>query len=211
MNGRTNLNPAVCGVILAGGNSARMGTEKAFVQLGGRPLLAHVIARFASQVALLALNANGEAGRFADFAVPVFPDAAAATGAERQGPLAGLLAALHFARHREFALLATVPADTPFLPQDLVTRLHAALAPRHKLCLAQSPAGLEPLFGLWRTDTLEPVEAAFARGERAIHRLAEALGHSTALFAHAAEAQMFCNINTRGELAQAESALQEKQ
>ena len=211
MNGRTNLNFAVCGVILAGGNSARMGTEKAFVQLGGRPLLAHVIARFAPQVALLALNANGEAGRFASFAVPVFPDAAAATGAERPGPLAGLLAALHFAQRQGFKLLATVPADTPFLPQDLVARLRAALAPRHQLCLAQSPAGLEPLFGLWRTDALEPAEAAFAQGERAIHRLAAAMGHSAALFADTAEAQMFCNINTRGELAQAEAALQYKQ
>lgn len=211
MNGRTNLNPTVCGVILAGGNSARMGAEKAFVRLGGRPLLAHVIARFAPQVALLALNAHGEAGRFAGFAVPVFPDAATGTGAERQGPLAGLLAALHFARHQNFALLATVPADTPFLPQNLVQRLRGALAPRHQLCLAQSPAGLEPLFGLWRTDALERVEAAFAQGGRAIHRLAAALGHSTALFLDAAEAQMFCNINTRDELAQAESVLHEKQ
>ena len=51
----------ILGVILAGGQSRRMGGgDKSLTDLGGQPLLAHVIARFAPQVATLILNANGD-------------------------------------------------------------------------------------------------------------------------------------------------------
>lgn len=197
----------ICGVILGGGNATRMGAEKAFVRLGGQPLLAHVIARFAPQVALLALSANGDPGRFAGFGLQVFPDRTGDADGARQGPLAGIIAALQFARRQGFDRLATVPADAPFLPLDLVARLAAASGADTNLCLAQGGNGLEPLFGLWRTRALEPAETAFAAGERAIHRLAAALGHSVALFTGAAGASAFLNLNTPGDVKTAEAAL----
>jgi molybdenum cofactor guanylyltransferase len=195
----------ICGVILAGGQSSRMGAEKAFVHLGRKPLLAHVIARFAPQVAALALNANGDPARFAAFGLPVIADAI--DDAPSQGPLAGIIAALRFARDGGFDRLATVPADAPFLPTDLVTRLAAAWQPGARLCLAQGESGVEPLFGLWRADALPNIEAAFARGERAIHRLAAALGAAAAAFPPAPETDSFWNINTPQDLARAEAWL----
>ena len=54
------------GVILAGGLSSRMGGgDKSLLDLDGRPILAHVIARLSPQVDRLALNANGDPDRFA--------------------------------------------------------------------------------------------------------------------------------------------------
>ena len=51
----------VAGVVLAGGKSSRMGSgDKCFAPLTGKPVLAHVIARFKPQVAALAINANDE-------------------------------------------------------------------------------------------------------------------------------------------------------
>jgi molybdenum cofactor guanylyltransferase len=192
------------GVILAGGASSRMGAEKTLVPLAGKPLLAHVIARLAPQIAALALNANGDPARFAQFGLPIFPDPAT-PGAKREGPLAGVIAALRFARAQGYETLATVPGDAPFLPLDLTATLSAALRPHQLFCLARSPTGLEPLFGLWRTAALETLDAAFARGERAIHRLAIALDHGEAQFS-SANPDPFANINTPEELAAAATA-----
>ena len=74
------------GVILAGGLATRMGGgDKALLPLGGQSLLARVIARLEPQVAGLALNANGDASRFAGFGLPVVADSVEGFA----GPLAG--------------------------------------------------------------------------------------------------------------------------
>ena len=200
----------ILGVILAGGASSRMGVEKTLAPLAGRPLLAHVIARFAPQVTALALNANGDPARFAPFGLPVFPDLAA-PGAEREGPLAGVIAALQYAGAQRCEMLATVPGDAPFLPLDLTAKLAAAFELRHLFCLARSRDGLEPLFGLWRMTALAPLEAAFAQGERAIHRLAKTLPHAEASWAASTGPNPFANINTPAELAKTEAVVAKMQ
>ena len=84
----------IVGIVLAGGRSRRMdGTEKAFLDLDGRPLIAHVVERLRPQVGALVISANGDPARFDFLGLPVvadpFPDFA--------GPLAGILAGLAFA------------------------------------------------------------------------------------------------------------------
>ncbi|MBT6987229.1 MAG: NTP transferase domain-containing protein, partial [Rhodospirillaceae bacterium] len=65
----------VAGLLLAGGGARRMGGgDKCLRQLGGRPLLAHVIERLEGQVDELVLNANGDAARFAEYGLPVVSD-----------------------------------------------------------------------------------------------------------------------------------------
>jgi molybdopterin-guanine dinucleotide biosynthesis protein A len=136
----------VAGVILAGGNSLRMGREKAFVQLGGKPLIEHVIDRFAPQVAPLALNANGDPGRFASYALPVLADDRPDTG-----PLGGILAGMLWAASLPEPLdfIATVPIDSPFVPRDLVAQLDAARAGEPRIAIAASGDRDHPVFGLW--------------------------------------------------------------
>ena len=110
------------GLILAGGQGRRMGgVDKARLQLAGRPLAAHAIARLGPQCGALALNANGEAARFAAFGLPVLAD-----DMVDAGPLAGVLAGLRLARENGFGFLCTLSVDAPFAPDDLVARLHAA-------------------------------------------------------------------------------------
>ena len=79
------------GVILAGGRASRMGGgDKPLLPLGTTTILGHVVDRLAPQVDRLALNANGDPVRFADFGLPVLPDSLP----DRPGPLAGVLAGL---------------------------------------------------------------------------------------------------------------------
>ncbi len=68
----------VAGVVLAGGQSRRMGGgDKCLRLLAGRPILAHVLERARPQVAALVLNANGDPARFAGFGLPVAADSVA--------------------------------------------------------------------------------------------------------------------------------------
>ena len=68
--------PGIAGVILAGGQSRRMGGgDKTLLDLGGKPMLAHVIARLAAQAEPLAISANGDPERFEPFGLPVVADA----------------------------------------------------------------------------------------------------------------------------------------
>ncbi|MEM9049787.1 MAG: NTP transferase domain-containing protein [Pseudomonadota bacterium] len=112
------------GVILAGGRARRMGgRDKPTRLLAGRPLIAHVIARLAPQTDGFAIIAPATLPGFAASDAPIVPDPPEFAG---QGPLAGVLAGLDFALARGHRAIVTAPADTPFLPQDLVRGLRAA-------------------------------------------------------------------------------------
>jgi len=115
--------PATPGVLLAGGLARRMGGgDKPMRTIAGRTILERVIARLALQCDGLVLNANGESARFAPFGLPVIADSVA----DFPGPLAGILAGLDWAAayRPDAAWVLSVAADCPFLPRDLVARLH---------------------------------------------------------------------------------------
>lgn len=158
----------VTGVIVAGGLSRRMGGgDKTLLDLGGGTMLACIIERLRPQVGALILNANGDASRFAAFALPVVPDEIT----DYAGPLAGMLAGMRWslaqapaARH-----IATVSSDAPFLPADLVARLSSAIADRpDAIALARSPDGLQPVIGLWPVALADDLQAQLAAGTRKI-------------------------------------------
>ena len=137
------------GVLLAGGLARRMGGgDKPMRSIGGRTILARVIARLQPQCDGLLLNANGDPARFAAFGLPVIPDGVA----DFPGPLAGILAALDWAaiNRPDVAFVLSAAADCPFLPHDLVLRLTAALAAENaELAVAASDGQSHPVIGLW--------------------------------------------------------------
>lgn len=141
--------PALVGVLLAGGLARRMGGgDKCLQPLGGRTLLERAIERAAPQVGALLLNANGDPARFAAFGLPVAADAVAGFA----GPLAGVLAGLEWARASRpgAAWVVSVATDTPFFPRDLAARLLGA-AEREGAALARAASAgrAHPVFGLW--------------------------------------------------------------
>lgn len=137
------------GVILAGGLARRMGGgDKPMRAIAGKTILQRVIDRMQPQCDGLILNANGDLGRFAAFGLPVVPDSVQGFA----GPLAGVLAALDWAaEHRPHAKwVVSVAADCPFLPRDLVARLHTARREDEaELCVVRSGAQTHPVVGLW--------------------------------------------------------------
>ena len=189
----------LAGLILAGGAGRRMGHEKGLVALAGRPLAAHVADRLASQVACLALSANGDPARFAALGLPVLADLPGEAGA---GPMAGVRAGLRWASAQGAEALVTVATDTPFLPADLVARLMAAGGAAH----AQSGGRAHYTAALWPLADLPRIEALFATGER---RMRPYLAHARAVpFADLPDP--FANLNTPEDLALAEARLCEE-
>jgi molybdopterin-guanine dinucleotide biosynthesis protein A len=175
-----------------------MGLDKAFVDLHGRPLIAHVIARLRPQVDALAISANGDPSRFAGFAAPVLADSERHRDA---GPLAGVAAALAFAKAEGWAVVATAPSDAPFAPVDLVARLAGAMADHGAaLALAEGPRGLEPLFGLWRADLGAALSVYLSRGGRSARDFVTAEGAARARFIASADEDPFANLNSPAEL-----------
>ena len=137
------------GLVLAGGLARRMGGgDKARIRIGGVTILARVVACLAPQCSAIIINANGDTTRFADTGLPIVPDSVP----DFAGPLAGLLAGLDWAAVHapEVAYVASVPGDCPFLPRDLVTRLHQARAASGQpLACARSGEWRHPVVGVW--------------------------------------------------------------
>jgi len=98
--------------------------DKARLKIGDQTILERVLARMRPQCEHIIINANGDASRFADTGLPVIADDVAGFA----GPLAGILAGLDWVAREAPGIkwVASVPGDCPFLPFDLLPRLHAA-------------------------------------------------------------------------------------
>jgi molybdopterin-guanine dinucleotide biosynthesis protein A len=148
------------GVLLAGGLARRMGGgDKPMRIIAGRTILERVIARLAPQCDGLILNANGDPARFAAFGLPVVPDSVA----DFPGPLAGILAALDWAaaNRPDVTWVLSAAADCPFLPRDLVVRLHRRLVEENaELAVAASGGQSHPVVGLWSVALREELRHA---------------------------------------------------
>lgn len=150
---------SIAGTILVGGRSRRMvGRNKAFVPLGGEPLIRHVIDRVKTQVDALALSVESMSPALAAFDLIQLEDPSPG----HQGPLGGLLSALrHFGGVHGWVLL--VPCDAPFVPTDLATRLFASAGSNSLPGAVVIHRGeLQPTFSIWHRSLLPDLERAVA-------------------------------------------------
>ena len=186
----------VTGLVLAGGMGRRMGgVDKGLVLLDGRPMVAHVIERLTRQVGAIVINANQNIERYAALGYPVISDSIGGFA----GPLAGLHAGLLAA---QTPYVATSPCDSPFLPQDLVSRLAAGLEHGEaQLAVAHTFAQPHPVFSLVSRDVLPHLSAFLDGGGRKIDAWYATLRVAAVQFDDAEGA--FRNINTPDELAAA--------
>jgi molybdenum cofactor guanylyltransferase len=196
--------PATYGLLLAGGLARRMGGgDKGLIRVGGDTILERALARLSPQCAGVVINANGEPARFARFGLPVVADDIEGFA----GPLAGILAGLDWlaANAPTVAWVASVPGDCPFLPRDLVPRLHAArTAAGTPLACAKSGDWRHPVVGLWPVHLRADLRRAIAaEGLRKIEMWTAR--HGVALAEWPAEpVDPFFNVNTPEDAAQAQ-------
>jgi len=195
--------PATYGLILAGGLARRMGGgDKTLIRVGEKTILERAMARLGSQCAGLLINANGDVSRFSRFGLPVVADDIEGFA----GPLAGILAGLDWAAANTPAIawVVSVPGDCPFLPRDLVDRLHGArMAQELPLACARSGEWRHPVVGLWPIALREDLRRALGAGLRKIEAWTEQHGVALAEWP-AGPIDPFFNVNTPEDAAEAE-------
>lgn len=186
-------------VILAGGEGGRIGGRKPLRLLGGKRLIdrAEALAGQWSDIVAVAVRDPAQVG--STKSACIFD----AEGIE--GPLAGLAAALRLARDRGCEAVMTIPADTPFLPADLLQRLSQAIGSA-AAAIASSGGKLHPVCGLWTVSALEGLPDYLESGRRSLTGFAERIGFHAVEWPTEPE-DPFLNINSVEDLAGAERLL----
>jgi molybdopterin-guanine dinucleotide biosynthesis protein A len=192
------------GLILAGGLARRMGGgDKARIEIAGVSILDRVLATLSAQCPRIVINANGDPRRFADAGLPVVPDNLAG----HPGPLAGVLAGLDWmaAQNLGFEWMVSVPGDCPFLPDDLIERLHAARREAGvPLACARSGEWRHPVVALWPVALRADLRKALVEEDLRKIEVWTAR-HGVAIADWPAEPlDPFLNINTPEDVARAE-------
>lgn len=192
--------------IQAGGQSSRMGRDKALVPLGGKPLIAHLLARVEGLGDEILITTNRPEA-YARFGARMASDPVPGAGA-----LEGLHTALTAAKGDQVLLLA---CDMPFVSRPLLEYM-LDLADDADIVVPRREGRFEPLHALYkRSLCLPPLRAALASGEK---RMIAFFPHVQVLTIEKPEltrldpqGRSFFNINTPEDLAQAESILTDMQ
>ncbi|HXW42581.1 MAG TPA: molybdenum cofactor guanylyltransferase MobA [Xanthobacteraceae bacterium] len=196
--------PPTLGVVLAGGRAHRMGGgDKARIRVGGATILDRVLARLRPQCRGLILSANADAARFADTGLPVVTDSVP----DHAGPLAGILAGLDWAADNApgTAWIVSAPNDCPFLPRDLLARLHQArVEAAALLSCAQSGEQRHPVIALWPLALRDELRRALRdEGVRKVDQWTARYAVGVAAWPFA-PVDPFFNVNTPEQAAEAE-------
>ncbi|GAC1355694.1 MAG: hypothetical protein NVSMB3_01150 [Acidobacteriaceae bacterium] len=158
--------PEVRGYVLAGGQSSRMGRDKAGLRLGGLTLLELAIGklrRICGEVAVVGQRDDAPAG------VRVLPDMW-----EGCGPIGGMEAGL---RDADGGAVLFLPVDMPFVPAALLDRMMREwVRSDARVCVAVVDGRVQPLVSMVRSEVLPEIQAALGRGDYKVAPVLERVG-----------------------------------
>jgi molybdenum cofactor guanylyltransferase len=213
---RNGQKERVAGYVLAGGASRRFGRDKALVELGGRTMLARMVdvagvgTAGEDGAAAGAVCVVGDAGKYGGFGAACVPDRWPG-----EGPLGGIVTALLHRREAapkcEWNLVLS--CDMPFVSAEWLSFLaERATKSEAQVVLAHSAEGPEPLCACWRTDAVETLAGAFARGVRKVTQ-GIALLRAEVLDAKDwkrfdSDGRLFWNMNTQADYEEARRILE---
>lgn len=187
----------VVGFVTAGGRSSRMGKDKAWLKIAGRPMIEHVIAALQPVTTSVSIIANDS--EYARLGFPVLPDSHSGIG-----PLEAIRISLLNANSSR-ALL--VGCDLPFVTSELFKFLVSLDGPYEAVVPMSANQKLEPLCAIYCSSSLNTVETLIASGERKISLLYDRIPTRFVRFEelqHLAGSDLFFNnVNTPGDYARA--------
>jgi molybdopterin-guanine dinucleotide biosynthesis protein A len=187
----------ITGVVLAGGKSSRMGTDKALARMGQETLVERCVATMAQCFRQNILIAN-RAEPFAHLKLPVYGDEV-----PDLGPLGGIHTGL---RHAETPAVFVVACDMPFLDADLIREMALALGDFDAVA-ARIEGKFEPLHAGYQRRILPTIESRIQSGDYSVNRLLGLLRvrafTEAELDRHANWRRTFLNVNTPEELERA--------
>ncbi len=189
----TDAEHDITGVILVGGKSLRMGRDKAFLEIAGKPLFERVLSLFKEVFAEVLLVGDREE-RFAGYSLRVLRDIYPGS------VLGGLYTGLY---HATTEYVFASPCDLPF-PNEKVLRYLCSFGNGFDVVVPNTASGYEPLFALYSKNCLEPMKLLIDSGNFRVYdfyprvRVREV---SCKELEHLdKEGKSFVNINTPEEL-----------
>ena len=194
---------ACSGVILSGGLNTRFsGREKAFIPLGGRPILDYIIDVFQKIFDEIIIVTN-HPQKYAEWDCLIVSDLFS-----HRSSLTGIHSGLYYSSNPYIFLSA---CDTPCLSDKLVRRIIAAIEPGIDVVVPATTAGLEPLCAAYSKHCLQPVENRLRRREYKVqsffNRVAVKKIPENILRESDPELLSFFNVNSPRELARIEEIL----
>ncbi|MDG5499885.1 molybdenum cofactor guanylyltransferase MobA [Marinobacter sp. BGYM27] len=182
----------LCGLILAGGQGRRLGgVQKGLLEWQGRPLVSYAREALSATCDHLVISANTQLADYQPWADAIVTDG----GWHDAGPLAGLLAGLHYAAGRHFDGVLVMPCDTPGVTPALMAQLaREAAAQPHQALLCSCKGDPHPLHGYYPVLLDRELEAFLAQGGRKVQNFVTA--HAGAYCSLEAPAAAFRNLNT---------------
>jgi molybdopterin-guanine dinucleotide biosynthesis protein A len=145
---------AVSGIVLAGGQSSRLGMDKSFVNASGQPLIEHIIAkltRLSDDVIIVTNSPENYNHLEAKLVGDIYPG---------KGSLGGIYSGLRAATNAHSLVVA---CDMPFLDLNLL-RYMILLACGHDVVIPRIGGLVEPLHAIYSKSCLEPIDRLLARG-----------------------------------------------
>ncbi len=148
----------VSAIVLAGGQSRRMGRDKALIVFQGKPIIAHVIDTLCEMTndVLVISNRSEVYGSFGARLAPDYDPPC--------GPLGGIAAGLQAAQHD---LAVMVACDMPFLSVRLLQHL-VELAADYDAVVPQTGDEFEPLHAVYRRTCYPAIVRRIERGDRRV-------------------------------------------
>ncbi|WP_424766562.1 molybdenum cofactor guanylyltransferase [Paenibacillus sp. sgz302251] len=185
----------IVGLILAGGQSLRMGTDKAMLQMNGRPLLYRLVQQLYALTASITVSigsleretgyreALGEYANEVEFVVDRFPGC---------GPLSGLHAGLsHIKAEYVFVIACDMPTLSLPVFQLLATHRESGADVIHT-------AG-QPFHALYHTRTSEQIQAALEAKDYRLMSLLRQLHTAELPSLETDSSTLFANLNTQDD------------
>jgi molybdenum cofactor guanylyltransferase len=182
--GRWVLRQSATAIVLAGGQSRRMGTDKSLLPWAGEPLVQHIVRQLQPLFDQVLIGANSPE-KYAFLGLPVVPDQEPG-----QGPLMGILSGISASVHE---LNFVTACDIPHLDPGFILDLLRA-AEGHDIAMPVNAAGRhEPLLAVYRRSVAPLARRILQQGGR---RIADLLGVAKVRFVEMPESGWYRNLNT---------------
>ena len=182
--------PRLLGIVLCGGRSSRMGSDKWRLRLpNGNSFLQHALERVAQVCDLVGVSSHDHV----ETAFHVIKDPV-----EFRGPVVGIAASLRFARQNSLQGCMFTPIDMPALRTSDLLRIKQVWQDSGRLTIATANR-LQPLVGVYPVALLREIEQLAASDDRSLTNWIRLQNHETVRLTEA----VCRNINTPEDLSDA--------
>ena len=195
------------GVILSGGKSRRMKSDKSLKKINNIPLIEIVLSKSMEQLDYVFINSNNlEQYNFKGIKIDVVKDCMNGF----LGPLVGVLTGMKWLKEKnmDFTHLMSFPVDSPFFPNDIVFKF-STYKNKYQIISANSSNRNHPVFSLWDLKLEEELEFSLRNGTRKIDEFTRKKKTKVVKFENFGYDPFF-NINTEEDLNTAESRVLER-